>query len=344
MQPELSQFTTIGVGGVPERLRVGTTSDELVAQALEMWSEADQWLALGGGSNVVIADDVPNLQVLRVASLGVESAITPSGSVLLKVQAGENWDDLVAGTVAAGLAGLEALSGIPGSVGAAPIQNIGAYGAEVAPLIRRVGFLDYLTGEVEELDASELGFGYRDSIFKRGKQGVVLWVELELQNQGGMSLPIAFGQLATALGVDSGAQLPVAQVREAVLALRAAKGMVLIAGDTDTASCGSFFTNPVVSARHARSLPAEAPKFETTDDDGATVKLSAAWLIEHAGIHKGFRLGQSRAAVSGKHTLAITNLGGATAAEVVQLAEFIQIRVSNQFGVNLQPEANLVGF
>ena len=344
-QTALRDLTTIGVGGVPERLVVAHNRDELVAGALEIWREADEWLILGGGSNLVVADEIPHIQVLQVATKGVESTLIPgTNRVSLRVEAGENWDDLVAGTVQAGLAGLEALSGIPGSVGASPVQNIGAYGTEVANIITRIGFLDFLSGETVVIEGADLGFGYRDSVLKRGKLGVVLWVEFELENLGGLSQPIAFDQLAKALAVEIGSQVPVAQVREAVLKLRASKGMVLDTTDPDTSSCGSFFTNPIVTDRHARTLPASAPRWETPDDDGLTVKLSAAWLIENAGIPKGFRVAGSNAAVSSKHTLAITNRGGATAGQILELAEFIQARVSNTFGVNLQPEPNIVGF
>ena len=343
-QQALADLTTIRVGGVPELLRVANSRDEIITEAKAMWASADEWLILGGGSNLVVADEVPQLQVLKIQSKGVETQLMPDGKVRLRVQAGENWDDLVAGSVEGGLAGLEALSGIPGCVGAAPIQNIGAYGAEVAGLITQLEFLDYLTGELQILSAAEMGFGYRDSAFKQGKSGVITWVEFELDNLGGLSQPIAFPQLAAALGVDLGQQLPLRQVRGAVLNLRAAKGMVLDPADPDTYSCGSFFTNPVVSDRHSRTLPADAPRWESTEDDGLSVKLSAAWLIEKAGIPKGFRIAGSSAAVSSKHTLAVTNQGGASAMEILQLAEFIQVRVANQFGVNLQPEPNIIGF
>ena len=339
----LAQLTTMGVGGTPEKLRTANTRDEVVEQALAMWREADEWLVLGGGSNLVVADEIPHLQVLQVASKGVEASNVGDGKILLRVQAGETWDDLVAGTVQAGLAGLEALSGIPGSVGAAPIQNIGAYGAEVESAIKRVEFLPFGENTPRELDAADLGFGYRDSIFKRGLQGVITRVDFELTNLGGLSQTIAFEQLAKALAVDVGAQVPVADVRQAVLALRASKGMVYTTDDADSHGCGSFFTNPIVSDRHARSLPTDAPKWPV-DEDGRQVKLSAAWLIEHAGIPKGFSIPGSGAALSSKHTLAITNRGNATALDVLQLAEFIQIQVSNRFGVNLQPEPNLIGF
>ena len=341
----LSQLTTIGVGGVPRRLWVATTRDELLSMAKQMWSEADEWLVFGGGSNVVFADELPNLQVLKVATQGVETTrIGDSNQYLLRVQAGENWDDLVAATVDAKLAGLEALSGIPGSVGAAPVQNIGAYGGEVANVLQRVEFLDYLTGNTEIIEAKDLGFGYRQSIFKAQRQGIIVWAEFKLQHLGGLSEPVIFPQLAKALAVDLGTQVELARVRSAVLALRSSKGMVLDPADPDTASCGSFFINPVVSDRMARTLPFDAPKFENPADDGLTVKLSAAWLIENSGIAKGYRIPGSNAGVSSKHSLAITNRGGATAAEILQLAEFIQVRVANKFGIELQPEPNLIGF
>jgi UDP-N-acetylmuramate dehydrogenase len=339
----MANLTTMGVGGVPEKLWSATTRAELIESALAMWAEADEWLILGGGSNLVFADEIPHLQVLQVATKGVESE-NQGHRVRLLVEAGELWDDLVAGTVAAGISGLEALSGIPGTVGASPIQNIGAYGAEVASSIAAVEFLDYNSGEVSWLKTEELGFAYRDSVFKRGRLGVVLRVEFSLTHNDGLSQPIAFEQLAGALGVQLGEQVPVSRVREEVLRLRASKGMVLDAGDRDTAGCGSFFTNPIVSARFARTLPTEAPKFETVEDDGETVKLSAAWLIEHAGVKKGFRLPGSNAAISSKHSLAITNRGGATALEVAQLAEYVQLRVANQFGINLVSEPVMVGF
>ena len=340
---KLAELTTIQVGGEPAEIIEAKSRDDLVDATLEVWQTGEDWLVLGGGSNVVIADEIDDLHVIRALNKGVEPS-KHQGHVLLRVQAGENWDDLVAGTVEGGLAGLEALSGIPGNVGAAPIQNIGAYGQEVSNTIKRLEFLDYQTQELSILELDQLELGYRDSIFKRGKLGVVTWVEFELENNDGLSEPIAFDQLARALDVELGTQMPVAEVRKAVLALRAAKGMVLDRNDRDTFSCGSFFTNPMVSASFARTLPANAPKFENPEDDGETVKLSAAWLIENSGIAKGFSLAGSQAGISTQHSLAITNRGGATALEIVQLANFVQQRVLNTFGVNLIPEPNLIGF
>jgi UDP-N-acetylmuramate dehydrogenase len=236
------------------------------------------------------------------------------------------------------------MSGIPGTVGAAPVQNIGAYGQELCDCLVRLEFVDYETQEVAILEAKDLQFGYRDSAIKRGRPGLITWVEFELQKLDGLSRPLYSTQIAADLGVAMGAQVPLKDVRDSVLKLRARKGMLLDPHDADSVSCGSFFTNPIVSDRVARTLPEDAPKYESEEDDGLTVKLSAAWLIENAGIEKGFRIAGSKAAISSKHTLAITNTGGATANEIVQLAEYVQMRVSNKYAINLVPEPNLIGF
>ena len=316
------------VGGTPAELLVAHSRDQLIEYALGVWSSGDDWLVLGGGSNIVAADDISELKVIKTENRGIER----DGN-RLKVQAGENWDEFVAFTVEQGLSGVEALSGIPGCVGAAPVQNIGAYGQEVADTITRVEFLDYATHEVEVLEASELGFGYRDSIFKRGKLGVITWVEFELSQT-----PKSLERLTEAVGKEVSTP---AEIRQAVLETRAQKGMVLNESDHDTHSCGSFFTNPIVSFGFASGLPINAPRWEQPD---GRVKISAAWLIEHSGIGKGFALGNSMAATSSKHCLAITNRGGATAQEVVELARFIQTSVANRTGVQLVPEPNLIGF
>ncbi len=340
----LAELTTIQVGGVPAQLLNCHTRDELVETAIKVWETGDDWLVLGGGSNLVVADEVPQLNVIRVLTKGIDVLSETDDTVTIRVQAGENWDALVEHAVGMGWAGLEALSGIPGTVGAAPVQNIGAYGQEIATVLTSVEFLDYATYEVAVLPASDLGFGYRDSVFKQGRAGVITWVEFRLAKLGGNSQPVRFEQLANALEVSIGDVVTLAQVRSQVLGLRASKGMVLDAADRDTFSCGSFFTNPVVSARLARGIDADCPRWESEADDGETVKLSAAWLIEHSGFAKGYQLPGSRAGLSSKHTLAITNRGGASAKEVVELAALIQQRVANTFGVNLQPEPNLVGF
>jgi UDP-N-acetylmuramate dehydrogenase len=357
----LSELTTLRVGGPALRMSAPATRPELVAAALEMWSGFDDWLVLGGGSNVVVADDGVDGDVLRVVTRGISRVPQPDGSVHLLVEAGESWDDVVSFAVANGLAGIEALSGIPGTAGAAPIQNIGAYGQELGETLVSLDFLDFGSGEVERLTVSELGLGYRSSALKRGRLGIVLGTELRLAASGGLSQPVAYEQLATALGVALGARVPLAEARAAVLALRASKGMIWDPRDPDSISAGSFFTNPIVSENFARSLPADAPRWPTEPERPARVlplgspipspagtseylvKLSAAWLIERAGISRGFAIPGSGAAISRKHTLAIVNRGNATAHDVVQLANFVQTRVMSEFGVMLHPEPVLVG-
>lgn len=341
----LSQLTSIRIGGAPAEIYAAKTRDDLVEHTLELWRSGDDWLVLGGGSNMVVADDCSDLRVVKVENRGIENIRGKDDSkVTLRVQAGEDWDDFVAYTVEHGLAGIEAMSGIPGTVGAGPVQNIGAYGQELSDVLLRLEFLDYETHEVAVLEAKDLGFGYRTSVIKRGRPGVITWVELELQKLDGLSRPLYSTQIAADLGVEMGDQVPLADVRQSVLKLRTSKGMVLSASDPDSVSCGSFFTNPIVSDKMARTLPSEAPRWEDEDDEGLTVKLSAAWLIETAGIGKGFSLPGSGAAISSKHTLAITNKGGATAQDVLQLASYVQMQVSNRFGINLVPEPNLIGF
>lgn len=370
----LAELTTMRVGGPAERVLVARTGDELVRRAQQLWAEGDDWLLLGGGSNTVVSDEGFPGKVLLVRSEGVEriaDASLPSGTVRLRVQAGHDWDQLVSGCVDLGWSGIEALSGIPGSAGAAPIQNIGAYGAEVAEVLHSITFLDRDSGEVLRLPAAELDLGYRSSVIKAGREGVVISIDLLLAEPSGeglpLSAPIAYGQLANELGVTIGDRVTLRELRRAVLRLRASKGMVLDAADHDSWSAGSFFTNPIVSEHFARGLPATAPRYPVAGEEpqpavtpleelamGAPlrlpapapprqVKLSAAWLIEHAGIPRGFRIPGSGAAISSKHTLAITNQGAATAADVAQLARYVVQRVQAEFGVILVPEPNLYG-
>lgn len=322
-QSPLSELTTIGVGGRPAQLHVCRTREDLIEITLEVWRSGDPWLILGGGSNIVAADELGDLQVIQVATEG----FTKLGDGHVRVEAGHSWDALVEQAVNSGWGGVESLSGIPGTVGAAPIQNIGAYGQEVSMTLTRVEFLDYLTRELVVLNREELGFGYRDSIFKHGRQGLITWVEF---------------QFVTDLPAGSTALMK--QRRDEVLGQRAAKGMLLNPTDPDSRSCGSFFMNPIVSDKIARTLPFEAPKWESEADDGLTVKLSAAWLIENAGVPKGFQIAGSGAAISSKHTLAITNKDAATAADVLQLKTFVQERVAARWGIQLRPEPLLVGF
>jgi len=374
----LADLTTLRVGGVPARMVAPETEQELVETALEVWASDDEWLLLGGGSNTVASDEGFDGTVIRVLTRGIAvtgpDEMTGPDRVRLRVQAGEPWDDVVAYAVAHGWSGTEALSGIPGSSGAAPVQNIGAYGQELSSSIVAIDFLDYDTGERRRMEADELGLGYRTSVLKQGLRGVVLAIELDLHDTtaeaavlgSALSRPVAYAQLAGALGVQLGDRVPITALRETVLALRASKGMALDPSDPDTASAGSFFTNPIVSERFSRELPESAPRWivgnegERPDrviplheyagvvpvpgvESMRRVKLSAAWLIEHSGITGGFRLPGSRAAVSSKHTLALTNTGGATAAEIAELARYVQGRVAAEFGVILQPEPVLVG-
>jgi UDP-N-acetylmuramate dehydrogenase len=323
MTQRLAELTTIHVGGQPKRIHTATTRDELIAVAKEVWARTENWLVLGGGSNLVAADELSDLEVILVRNLGFEY----KGQGRLRVQAGENWNDFVIHAAKEGLAGIESLAGIPGTVGAAPIQNIGAYGQELSLTFHSLEFLDYATNELQIMTKADCQFGYRDSIFKRGKRGIVTWVEFQFFTD----LPAAHSELLEA------------RVEE-VIGQRAAKGMVLDDKDHDTWSCGSFFTNPIVSESFAKTLPLDSPQWPTEADDGLTVKLSAAWLIEQSGIHKGFSLPGSKAAISSKHALAITNRGEATADEITELARYIQTQVSNKFGINLEPEPNLIGF
>ncbi len=310
----LAKLTTIRVGGEPKQLYFADTKDEVIQFSKKVWQESENYLILGCGSNVVACDDMSSYQVVLIETKGIEVI-----GNRVKVQAGEIWGSFVDTANANGWAGIESLAGIPGTVGASPIQNIGAYGQEVSSVIRSVEFLDQELGEVIVLDNEFCEFGYRDSVFKRGRKGVVLTVEFE------------FGQADPE-------QLKAKS--EEVIAQRRTKGMVLDRADHDTWSCGSFFVNPVVSESFARTLPLDAPQWEVADQ----VKLSAAWLIEQAGIPKGFSLPGSNASISSKHALAITNRGGATATEVVELARYIQETVANRFGITLVPEPNLVGF
>ncbi|MGK0716650.1 UDP-N-acetylmuramate dehydrogenase [Leucobacter sp. W1153] len=370
----LADLTTMRVGGPAGRVLVANTSGELVRLAGELWDEGDDWLLLGGGSNTVVRDEGFPGSVLLVRTAGVERISDPSlpdGTVRLRVQAGEDWDQLVADCVDRGWSGLEALSGIPGRAGAAPIQNIGAYGAELADVLHSITFLDRGTEEVLRVSAGELELDYRSSSIKTGREGVVVSIDLLLQEQldseQPLSAPIAYGQLADELGVTIGDRVTLKELRRAVLRLRASKGMVLDSDDYDTWSAGSFFTNPVVSEHFARSLPASAPRYPVAGEEpepavtpleelemGAPlrvpspapprrVKLSAAWLIENAGIARGFRIPGSGAGISSKHTLAITNRGNASAADVAQLARYVTQRVQSEFGVILAPEPNLYG-
>jgi UDP-N-acetylmuramate dehydrogenase len=323
----LAPFTTLRLGGPAERLVEVRTEDELVAAVRERPA-----LVLAGGSNVVIADaGVPGTVVL-VRTRGISREGTR-----LVVAAGEPWDEVVASCVAAGLQGFECLSGIPGSTGATPIQNVGAYGQEVAETVEWVRVYDREGDCVRVMDAAECGFAYRRSVFKYRDRWTVLAVGFRLREDG-QSGPLRYAELARALDVPVGGRAGLAEVRSAVLALRRGKGMVIDAADPDSVSAGSFFTNPILSAEEFAALPGSPPAFPEPD---GRIKTSAAWLIERAGFARGHTAG--RVAISTKHTLALVNRGGATTAELMVLARTVAAGVRAAFGVELQPEPVLIG-
>ena len=347
--PPLSALTTLRLGGPAARSTIAA-SDEALLDAVRRADRDDEpLLLLAGGSNLVIADAGFDGTVVRIATRGVAVRRMADGRVRLDAAAGEPWDDLVAACVADGLAGIEALSGIPGSVGATPIQNVGAYGQEVADVLVGVRALDRSTGELHVLDAEECMFDYRSSVFKRDPgRWVVLGVSLALEPTG-ESEPIRYAELAGRLGVEPGARAPVEAVRSAVLGLRRAKGMVLDAADPDTVSAGSFFTNPILRARDFDAFAARAAERLGADvrppawpGEMRTVKTSAAWLIERAGFGRGYG-NPDGIAISSKHTLALTNRGGGTTAELVALAREIAGGVYDAFGVELVPEPVFAG-
>jgi UDP-N-acetylmuramate dehydrogenase len=325
----LAPLTTLRLGGPAKRLVSVGTEAELV----EAVREADEpLLLLAGGSNLVLPDAGWPGVVVRIETRGIER----DGAVL-EVQAGEPWDDLVAAAVEEGLAGFECLSGIPGSVGATPIQNVGAYGQEVSETVRSVRVLDRTTGTIDELAPADCGFTYRSSAFKRADRWVVLAVTFAV-HRADSSQPLRYAELARALDLEPGARAPLCEVREAVLALRRGKGMVLDPADPDTISAGSFFMNPILDADTVAALRPRPPAFPQPD---GRVKTSAAWLIERAGFAKGYARG--RVAISSKHALALVNRGGASTGELLALAREIAAGVRERFGVQLEPEPTIVG-
>jgi UDP-N-acetylmuramate dehydrogenase len=307
-----------------------------VIRALNAESD-DRALVLAGGSNVVLGDDIADLTVVRLANTGIHV----DGDIL-RAEAGAVWDDVVLAALEHGLGGLECLSGIPGSAGATPVQNVGAYGAEVSETIRRVRLLDRATGEDRWVDGGELGFGYRTSILKHSDATIALEVEFVLDADG-RSAPMRYGELASTLGAEPGTRADPAAVRDAVLALRRRKGMVLDNGDHDTWSVGSFITNPVVTAADFDRIQARssAPVPNYPAPNG--VKLAAGWLVENAGFAKGYPGDDAPARLSTKHALAVTNRGAATAADVISLARRIREGVNAEFGIELTAEPILVG-
>ncbi|RKN39131.1 UDP-N-acetylmuramate dehydrogenase [Micromonospora endolithica] len=337
----LAHYTTLRLGGPAGRVVTARTADELVRAVREITGPV---LVLAGGSNVVVGDDGFPGTVVLVRSRGLRVVDEDADTVTVRVEAGEPWDELVARTVANGWSGLECLSGIPGSTGATPIQNVGAYGQEVAETITGVRVYDRVTGATEQIAAADCGFAYRSSIFKYHDRRVVLSVDFRLARSP-LSGPVRYAELARALDVEVGDRVPLADARAAVLRLRAGKGMVLDAADPDTWSVGSFFTNPVLDQagyallRERAAGIGEPPAWPGAGD---VVKVSAAWLIDKAGFGKGHP-GPEGVAISTKHTLALTNRSGtASTAALVALAREIRDGVQSRFAVTLHPEPVLI--
>ena len=334
-QVPLAPLTTLRVGPIAQRVITCTTTDQVIANSEALRDEPA--LLLAGGSNLVLADDLTDLTVIRLANTG----ITIDGA-RVRAEAGAVWDDVVAASLAAGLGGLECLSGIPGSAGATPVQNVGAYGAEVADTITAIRLLDRRTGEVRWVQPAELKFGYRTSVLKHSDAAIALEVEFTLDSQG-RSAPLRYGELANALGVVAGERAEPRRVRDAVLALRRGKGMVLDSADHDTWSVGSFFTNPVVSTDVFESVAAASERPVPHYPAGDDVKLAAGWLVEAAGFGKGYPAADAPARLSTKHALALTNRGSATSADILHLARTVRDGVQAVFGIRLEPEPVLVG-
>jgi len=334
----LAGWTTLRVGGPVRRWVTAADRAELLAAVIECDARGDNILLIGRGSNLVVADSGFDGTVIEIATRGIASVDEGCGGAWVEVEAGESWDDLVKWSIAEQWRGMEALSGIPGSVGATPIQNVGAYGRDVASIIARVTVFDRRSAKMRVLAAGDCGFGYRHSIFKsEPDRFVVLAVAFQMR-RGDLSEPVAYAELADALNIAVGECAESERVREAVLGLRRRKGMVLDPDDHDTWSVGSFFVNPVVPADRVPEGAPAWPQFE------GLVKTSAAWLVENAGFPRGFALHGSAAAVSTKHSLALTNRGGATAAQIMELARTIHAEVESRFGIDLVIEPRLIGF
>ncbi len=343
----LADHTTLRLGGPARRFVPAGTEADLIAAVRTADDGGEPALILGGGSNLVVADEGFDGTVIQVATKGVRHGRTPG---LVTVAAGEDWDAVVAWTIAEGLAGLECLSGIPGLAGATPIQNVGAYGQEVSETITEVRTYDRVTGQTTIIPNERCGFGYRTSVFKRddARRHVVLSVTFQLAVQS-VSAPVRYAELAAALGVAVGDQVASTTARSAVIELRRGKGMVIDAADPDTRSVGSFFVNPVLDGATlaaveaaARARCGEGTRVPRFDAGAGLVKVPAAWLIERAGFGKGYSLGDG-ARISSKHTLALVNSGSASSAGLIALARQIRDGVRDAFGVSLAAEPVLIG-
>ncbi|MFD2418382.1 UDP-N-acetylmuramate dehydrogenase [Amycolatopsis pigmentata] len=325
----LADHTTLRLGGPAGRFVIAKTTDDLLEATR---AAGEPVLLLGGGSNLVVGDAGFAGTVIKIATEGWRF-----DGAEVEVAAGQNWDEFVAAMAGEGFSGLECLSGIPGSVGATPIQNVGAYGCEVADLLVSIECFDRRTGEIVTMTAADLGFSYRTSVLKGSDARIVLSVRFALRDDG-LSAPIRYPELARLLEVEPDQQAPAERVREAVLELRRGKGMVLDADDHDTWSAGSFFTNPIVRPGMLDRLPDDLPRYSARGG----VKLSAAWLIEHAGFAKGHPGPGGRVSLSTKHTLALTNRGPATTGDLLALAREVRDGVRARFGVTLVPEPLLI--
>ena len=342
---DLATLTTFRVGGPAAELVEASTEADLVESVRAADAAGTPVLVLGGGSNLLVADAGFPGRVVRVTTRGLDADVSACGGAYVRIAAGEQWDEVVARAVDEGWQGIEALSGIPGLVGATPVQNVGAYGQQVSDVIASVRAFDRTTREHVTFAGADCGFGYRTSRFKRESgRYLVLTVDLHLP-LGELSGQVRYPELARRLAAELtdpdftlGDRAPMPTTRAAVLAIRRAKGMVLDDADRDTWGAGSFFTNPILAAAAAAGLPDDAPRYPADDD---RIKTSAAWLIERSGFGRGYGSGPAR--VSGKHTLALTNRGNARAEDVVALAREIRDGVRTTFGVTLEPEPTLVG-
>ncbi|MGO1231605.1 UDP-N-acetylmuramate dehydrogenase [Glutamicibacter arilaitensis] len=349
----LKNLTTTRVGGPAQHLVTATSEAELAHAVGAADDAGNDVLLIGGGSNLVICDEgYPGVGV-QIATRGLHLDEQPNGKVLLRAAAGENWDVTVEYSLTEGLSGLEALSGIPGCTGATPVQNVGAYGADVSQTLAWIRAYDRHNGQVIKLQNADLEFAYRDSLIKRtSTNGSPRYVVLEvafLLERSKDSAPIRYAELARRLGVEAGERADAHQVRQTVLELRRSKGMVYDRQDADSHSTGSFFTNPIVPREILENLPDNAPNYPVAQE--GFVKLSAAWLIDQAGFSKGyglegtegFALAQGRASLSTKHTLAITNRGEATAQDILAIARAVRAGVAERFGIELVNEPLLIG-
>jgi UDP-N-acetylmuramate dehydrogenase len=333
---ELRNYTSLRVGG-PAKNFVDARNEKEIIAAIEA-AEGSQILIIGGGTNILVADGGFDGTVIRITNHSLKAEVDACSGGTLSIGAGENWDKFVQISIERGFAGLETLSGIPGTVGATPIQNIGAYGHEVSEFITQVRTYDRQEKTIKTFTNLECEFSYRNSYFK-SHPGRYVVIEVQFQLRMGIeSTPISYAELASKLEIAVGEKAPVIATRKAVLELRAAKGMLLNPSDRDSWSAGSFFTNPIVTADIAAKLPEGAPRWPQPD---GRIKTSAAWLIENSGVKKGDTSGGAR--ISTKHVLALTNAANATAQDIADLAKSAQKHVQNKFGITLEPEVNLIG-